>query len=84
MSHVFVKSQKIFIVYLHIIHKNMLPKFVWRCTEYNQFSCKGRYHSTTDTESGIILLLIKFNYNCTNVYNIINSESGIVIIILLL
>jgi len=51
--------------YLHNIHQKYYEKIVWHCTEYKKFSCKGRCHTTTDSESGIIILfLIKCIYIC--------------------
>lgn len=64
----FVKSQKgknllLLNGYLHNIHQKYDEKIVWRCTDYKNFLCKGRCHTTTDSESGIKLFLIKCNYN---------------------
>jgi len=47
---------------------------------YKKFSCKSRCYTTTDSESGIKLFLIKCYNNCTNFYNIIKSEFMIIII----
>eukprot|EP00102_Acyrthosiphon_pisum_P022051 XP_016659261.1 PREDICTED: FLYWCH-type zinc finger-containing protein 1-like isoform X2 [Acyrthosiphon pisum] len=57
------KGKKLLLLngYLHNIHQKYDEKIVWRCTQYKKFSCKGRCHTTTDSESGE---LIKVTDHC--------------------